>query len=64
MCHKLPPALDPTPFTAPPTPPHPPPPTHNNTVMNTQEEIAQAFADYRNGMLQRKDDDVWAADEL
>lgn len=32
--------------------------------MNTQEEIFQAFNDYRNGMLQRREDDVWAADEL
>lgn len=31
--------------------------------MNTQDEIMQAFADYRNGMLQRADDDPWAHDD-
>jgi hypothetical protein len=32
-------------------------------VMNTQEEIFQAFADFRAGQLQQMEDDVWAADE-
>jgi len=49
------------------THPHPHPHPHRpwiTLVMNTQEEINQAFADYRSGHLQRADDDVWAADEL
>lgn len=33
-------------------------------VMNSESEIAQAFADYHAGRLQNPDDDVWAADEL
>lgn len=32
--------------------------------MNTQAEIAAAFADYQAGRLQNPADDVWAADEL
>jgi hypothetical protein len=32
--------------------------------MNSQQEIEAAFADFRAGRLQRKEDDVWAADEL
>jgi hypothetical protein len=32
--------------------------------MNTQDEILQAFNDYRNGMLQRREDNPWEADEL
>ncbi len=34
---------------------------HRPFVMNTQEEIIQAFRDYQNGRLQNNDDDVWAA---
>lgn len=29
-------------------------------VMNTQEEIMQAFRDYQSGKLQNPGDDVWA----
>ena len=30
-------------------------------VMNTQEEIQQAFRDHQHGLLQNPRDDVWAA---
>lgn len=33
-------------------------------VMNTQEEIEQAFRDYQNGMLQNPQDNPWLDDEL
>lgn len=32
---------------------------HGPFVMNTKEEIMQAFADYRSGMLQNPDDNIW-----
>lgn len=31
-------------------------------VMNTRDEIFQAFMDYEKGRLQNPDDDVWAAE--
>lgn len=34
---------------------------HGPFVMNTEEEIMQAFADYRSGRLQSNDDNVWAS---
>lgn len=36
---------------------------HGPFVMNTQEEIYQAFEDYQRNRLQRPEDDVWAEDE-
>ena len=33
-------------------------------VMNTQEEIEQAFYDYQTGRLQNPDDNPWVDDEL
>lgn len=35
---------------------------HGPFVMNTQEEIYQAFSDYQSNRLQDPDDDVWADD--
>jgi hypothetical protein len=52
------------------TAPPPPPPSHTNIcphplfrpfVMNSKEEILQAYMDYSAGRLQDPNDDVWAA---